>query len=104
MARYFSHEAVIVKEVKRTGLKIIFYNRESIYIYNSTNGWTVFHRWFAPRGSYKGWVRFRELLLREKNVDYNHCFKLAFQRDIPSQSVAKGPDLSSFKVEERIVV
>ena len=96
----FRAEAVIVREVNDA--VIVFYNKESIYVKNVANGqWTVFHRWFAPRGSYNdGWRQFRHLLLYEKKISYAHCYRLAFRWDISSQ-IAKSPDLSKFKIQER---
>lgn len=101
----FRAESVVIKELRRTGLKIVFFNRESIYIYDDTHGWTVFHRWFAPKGSYNGgWRQFRHLLWYGKNTTYEHCYQLAFRWDIPSQKAYHPPDLTNIKVEERFVI
>lgn len=101
MGRYKA-EAVIVKEVKRSGLKIIFYDERNIYVGDHQQGWFVFHRWGAPLGSYgRGWQQFRHLLFYEKKINLRHCFRLAFRWDIPSQRVSRPPDLTKFKIEER---
>lgn len=101
----FKAKAVIVKEVRRTGLTIILYDRETIYVHDNKHGWAVFHRWFAPLGSYgRGWRQFRHLLEYEKNIDFNHCYRLAFRHGIASQKVKKGPDLTKVPIEERISI
>lgn len=101
----FRAKAIIVKEVRRTGLTIIFYDRETIYVYDSSHGWTAFHRWYAPLGSYgHGWRQFRHLLEYEKKIDFNHCYRLAFRHGIASQKVNKGPDLSNKAIVERISI
>ncbi len=95
----FRADAVVVRDVN--GIRIVFYNHESIYLRDELGNWTVFHRWFAPRGSYNGgWRQFRHLLLYEKKITSAHCFHLAFRWDILSQTT-KAPDISNFKIEER---
>jgi hypothetical protein len=89
--------AIIVKEVEN--IKIVFYDSKSIYVKSADGVWVVFHRWFAPKGSYQGgWKQFRHLLLYEKRVDFAHCHRLAFRYDIPSQ-VSRAPDLDGKTVE-----
>lgn len=96
----FRAEAVIIRKVE--DLTIVFYNKDSIYVKDATHDWAVFHRWFAQRGSYsRGWRQFRNLLLYVKNINYNHCYRLAFRWDIQSQANVKGPDLSKVKTIER---
>lgn len=96
----FRADVVIVRDINN--LRIVFYDKESIYVRAADGRWAVFHRWFAPRGSYNnGWRQFRHLLLYEKKITFEHCYRLAFRFDIPSQLVAKSPDLSKFKIQER---
>lgn len=96
----FKAEAVIIRRVN--DLTIVFYDKYRIYVKDDKHGWTVFHRWFAPRGSYmRGWRQFRNLLLYVKNIDYNHCYKVAFRWDIQSLAGVEKPDLSKFKIVER---
>ncbi len=100
--RYFKAEAVIIKRVNN--VEIIFWSKEEIYVRNTTtNQWTLFHRYFAPKGSYTGgWSQFRHLLLYEwDHLDYNHCYRIAFRWNILSQKVSKGPDITKVKVVER---
>lgn len=97
----FRAEKIIVRDINN--IRIVFYDRESIYVRdNMNNRWTVFHRWLAPKGSYNnGWRQFRHLLLYEKRITFNHCYRLAFRFDIPSQFVYDEPDLSEHKIQER---
>lgn len=96
----FRAEKVIVRDINN--IRIVFYDKESIYVKDANGRWTVFHRWLAPRGSYNnGWRQFRHLLLYEKKLDINHCYRLAFRYDILSQLAYKAPDLSKFKVQVR---
>lgn len=100
--RHFRAEAVIIKKVN--DIEIIFLDRERIYVKNCKTGvWTLFHRYFAPRGSYNGgWRQFRHLLLYEwENLDFNHCYRLAFRWNIQSQTTKTGPSLEDIKTIER---
>lgn len=99
MGRYKA-KAVIIREVN--GIKIVFYNHENIYVQSSQGQWTVFHRWFPQKGSYNnGWRQFRHLLLYEKKITYNHCYRLAFRWEISSQANVREPDLSNINIEMR---
>ena len=100
--KHFRAEAVIIKRVNN--VEIIFWNKEEIYVRNTdTNQWTLFHRYFAPKGSYTGgWSQFRHLLLYEwAHLDYNHAYRLAFRWGILSQNVGKGPDITKVRIIER---
>lgn len=98
--KYYKAEAVIIRELN--GIKIVFYDQETIYVRGARNEWIIFHRWFAPRGSYnKNWRPFRCKLLYRKNIDMAQCYRLAFQHDISAQRANREPDLSKFKIEER---
>lgn len=96
--------AIVIKEIKKTGLTIVFYDSKSIYIFNKEFGWSVFHRWGAPLGSYRSWRKFRHLMWYAKRIDYRHCFRLAFRYDISSQKAKKGPILDENSVIERISI
>lgn len=98
--KYYKAKAVVIREVN--GLKIVFYNHETIYVRDLDGKWTIFHRWFAQRGSYNAeWRPFRYKLLYQKKLDINHCYRLAFQHDISTQRVNHAPNLSKFKIEVR---
>lgn len=99
---FFKSNAILAKAVN--DVIIIFWDRESIYVQNTRNGqWTLFHRYFAPRGSYnRGWRQFRHLLLYEwDHLTYAHCYRLAFRLEILSKVVAKGPDLTGKEITRR---
>lgn len=94
----FRADAVVIRHINN--LKIVFYDHETIYV-SDGNKWYVFHRWFAPRGSYNGgWRQFRHLLFYEKNLDLNHCYHLAFRWEISTGIAKKEPDLTKFKIKE----
>ena len=97
----FRAKAVIVRDVNE--IRIVFYNHETIYVRDDTARWHIFHRWVAPRGSYnRGWRQFRHMLLYEKNITIEHCYRLAFRHEISSQIALSGPDLSKVIIEERL--
>lgn len=98
--KYYKADAVVVREVN--GIKIVFYNSETIYVQDENGNWTIFHRWFTPRGSYNSiWRPFRYKLFTQKKIDFAHCCRLAFQHDIASQRAKNPPDLSKVKVQVR---
>lgn len=103
---YFKAKAIVVKEVRRTGLTIVFYDSETIYVEDPRQGWVVFHRWGSPHtpSENKRWKTFRHLLLVEKKIDLLKCCRLAFQWDVSSQKAKHAPDLSKFNIEERICI
>ena len=98
----FRAESVMIREAK--DITIVFYNHESIYVHDLKNDrWVVFHRWYRPIGSYNGgWRQFRHLLLYVKEIDMAHCYRLAFRWDIQSCYAQRSPDLSKFKIQERV--
>lgn len=98
--KYFKAEAVIIREIN--GLKIVFYDKESIYVQTNSGECVVFHRWFTPRGSYNAdWRPFRYKLLYQKSLTLVRCYQLAFQHDIVVQRSGGVPDLSKFKIQVR---
>lgn len=102
--RGYKAKAIIIRETLPSGFKIIFYDSKNIFVYEPRRGWTVFHRWFAGLGSYNGgWRQFRHLLLYNKFIDYDHCYRLANRLGISSQIVSGPPDLSKCKTEERVI-
>jgi len=94
----FRAEAVIVKHVNN--IEIVFYNKETIYVKNGDR-WVIFHRWFAPKGSYKDWEIFKHLLLSSKHADLTYCYEKALCYEISSQLASRPPDLSKVKIDER---
>ena len=102
MGRGFKAKAVVVRELN--GIKIVFYDRQTIYVQNLADGlWHVFHRWWDEIGSYNSkWRQFRHLLFYEKQIDLKHCYHLAFRWDIMTKISDTAPDLSKLKIEERL--
>lgn len=102
----FKAKAVIVKEVRRTGITIVFLNSETIYVNDPDYGWVVFHRWGSPHNTANNirWKTFRHLLLAEKTINLNRCYRLAFKWEVSSQKALRAPDLSGFEIEERISI
>lgn len=75
----FKANGIIVR--KMDGLTIVFYDKYSIYAYPDKGFGCVFHRWGAPRGSERNWSRFRDKLLRYKNLNIMICCRIASQHD-----------------------
>lgn len=42
----------------------------------------VFHRWYAPRGTYRQWTRFKSRLIYDKNLDIYKIYKIANKYEI----------------------
>lgn len=83
MGRYKA-EHITIRRIN--GLEIVFRDRLSIYVRREgEKGYTVFHRWYAPRGSYTGgWSNFRQKLRRSRKLSLLSCFETAAQYDIQS--------------------
>lgn len=70
----FTSKGTIVRQLDN--LTIIFWDAESIWVEDSNGHTAIFHRWFAPLGSYRGerggerqpirWRDFRRRMLRKK--------------------------------------
>lgn len=78
MGRYCA-ERTIVRHT--SDLQIIFRDKYSIYV-ESSMGRYVFHRWYAPRGSYGGWHIFRQSLLTRRRISLSDIFEWANANDI----------------------
>lgn len=73
--------------VRRLGaVTIAFKDKETIavQVVGEKHGITyLFHRWFAPLGSYTGgWRDFRRKMLRNKNLDLLSCIFYAQKYDV----------------------
>lgn len=98
----FRAEAIVIKKVD--DLTIVFYDRERIYIKDKSHGWTLFHRYYTQLGFYGScWKPFRKLLMVEKRITFNHCYRLAFRYDIQSRAGVKPPNLEGRATVERIL-
>lgn len=93
MGQFKAKQGVIMRDMER--LTIIFKDRETIWVLpkdGSTN--VIFHRWWAPIGSYKaGWGQFRRLLYREKKLDIATCYRLAHRYGIQSMGTTRAPTI-----------
>lgn len=97
----FRAEAIRIKKVGE--LTIVFYDAKRIYVQKKNGNWTLFHRWGAPRGFYgSSWKYFRKLLMREKTITFEHCYRLAFRYDIGFLANVEAPDLEGKKTLEMI--
>ena len=94
----FEAEGVIIRKLDK--VEIIFYSTRSIYVYgvNNITG-VIFHRWYAPLGSYgDGWKIFRQKLMQYKRLDLNKCFELAHVHQIDTAGSGGRLDLKGKKV------
>lgn len=97
----FRAEAVLIRRL--TDVVIVFYDRETIYVTPRGNARrALFHRWYAPRGSYQAsWGPFRRQLLRQKRLDISRCYELANKYGVLYVSTDNAPKLSGKKVKYR---
>lgn len=94
-------EATIVRELD-SGLTIIFNDRESIYVYDERGDGHIFHRWYAPRGSYGDyWRDFRRKMLRNKFTNILQIYELAARFNVLASHTRRKLDLSKRKVDFR---
>lgn len=89
----FRADKVIIRRLPE--VVITFYSRESIYVFprGAHNG-AIFHRWWAPRGSYcGGWQAFRRKLYRYKHLDLAKCHELAHYHEVLYVGTDRPPKL-----------
>lgn len=109
----FKAEGVIVRRLDN--LTIIFRDAESIWVEDSQQT-LIFHRWFAPRGSYHGWANgkrtevrwgdFRRKMMRNRYSDsFSHqpmqmrdCCQLAARCGVLIARTHRKLDLTGRKV------
>lgn len=72
-------QRVIVREVGE--MDIIFWDGFSIYAITPKLTY-VFHRWYAPKGSYRTWRKFRHLLMCRRHLTFDMACRLAARYDI----------------------
>lgn len=96
--RYFKADYITVKKID--GGEIIFYDRQSIYLYQDGLKYgTIFNNWNSPVGSYRnGWKKFRERLSRNKKLTVRQCYELALRYDVVALSSYDRLDLNGKKV------
>lgn len=97
----FRAEAVLIRRTRE--VVITFYDKETIYV--APRGYanmTVFHRWFAPRGSYQSnWAPFRRQLLRQKHLNIAKCCELANRYGVLYIGTVRAPSLKEKNVKYR---
>lgn len=93
----FKAEAILVRELEE--LTIIFYDKESIYVYPKKEKWgTIFNRWGVFQ--YGDWQDFRRRLMRKKHLDLRGCYELALKYEILAVSTARRLNLEGKKVRK----
>lgn len=97
----FVAKGVIVRRL--SNCTIIFRDKETIVVQQpNDNGSYMFHRWFAPLGSYTGgWRDFRRKLLRNKNLDLLSVIFYAQRFDVQIHRTTRPLDLKGRKIIER---
>ncbi len=97
----FRAEAILIRRLPET--VITFYDKETIYVaQKGYYGWALFHRWFAPRGSYQdNWSPFRRQLLRQKRLTLLKCYELAERYDILHVTTSRAPKLNGKTIKYR---
>lgn len=97
----FRAERIIIREV--ADLIIIFWNAESIYVYEKDSQFgSIFNNWWAYRGSYEEcWAPFRRKMLRYQKLTMTRCHELASYHNVVAVSTGRRLDLSGKKVEIR---
>lgn len=88
MGRYKS-KCVWVREIE--GGRVVFKDRETIWLINDEGANIVFHRWWAPRGSYAPWREFRRKLWRNKNLTADTCIFYAVKFGVTHFSTLREP-------------
>ena len=80
--RYFKSDYITVKKID--GGEIIFYDRQSIYLYQDGLKYgTIFNNWNNYLGAYGGgWKDFRKRLWQYKNLTVRRCYELALEFDV----------------------
>lgn len=81
MGRYRA-QRVIVREIG--GMEIIFWDGFSIYVITPYIAY-VFQRWYAPKGSYDTWRKFRHLMMHRKHLTFDIACRLAARYGILGQ-------------------
>lgn len=87
----FRAEEITIRQVGQ--IEIIFWDKETIYVVDSRRAVRyIFHRWFAPRGSYKNWQRFRQALWSSQHKQMAWYFEEAATWEIPFTTTTRPLD------------
>lgn len=96
----FKAKGTIVRELP--DITIIFWDWKAIYVYDKQGHGVIFHRWFAPRGSYCGyWKDFRRKMLRYKHLNLLRCYEIAAEFDVQSIHTDRQLNLENRNVIKR---
>lgn len=97
----FRSEAIIVRKVD--GLRIIFWDSESIYVYYDKGKGVIFQKWeHHDRRYYTDyWKDFRRRLLQRKHLTLLQVHEMAAEYDVIATHTLRELDLSKEKVEYR---
>ena len=90
----FKAKKIIIRRLPE--VVIIFYSKEAIYVFPRGCGrGSLFHRWFAPKGSYgASWQPFRRKLMRYKHLDLARCHEIANAHDVVYVGTDRKPQLN----------
>lgn len=96
MARYRQQE-LKVREFEDVTI-VLPQDRERIWAYPKKGaGVILFHRFYAPLGSFQPWHRFRKKLDENKNISLAACFRWADQHEIQHMVTTRAPSLEEIK-------
>lgn len=99
MGRYRA-EGIIIRELDE--VKIIFWDSQTIYVYDHAGRGIAFHRWFAPRGSYgEYWQAFRQRMMRGKGLTLAGCCGIATRYGVQTVGTYRKLDFEGRKVIKR---
>lgn len=90
--------SVLIRQVGK--IRIVFFDSESVYL--SVDGDSksfIFHRWFAPRGTYNDWKSFRSALRGSKHENIGWYFEEAAVWGIPSTMTTREIELEGKEVK-----
>lgn len=99
--RYFKADYITIKKIE--GGELIFYDRQSIYLYQDGFQYgTIFNNWNNSLGSYgSGWKQFRKRLWQYKTLSVRRCYELALEFDILAFVSYDKLDLTGKKVRTK---
>lgn len=97
----FRSEAIIVRNVD--GLRIVFWDADSIYVYYGRKKGVIFHKWSNHEKRYYTdcWKDFRRRLLQRKHLSLLLIHEMAAEYDVVATHTLRELDLSKEKVEYR---
>lgn len=82
---------------------IVFENGDTIWMLpkHSTPN-VIFHRWFAPRGSYgNSWHGFRKRLYEAKNADIGYCHRMADRFGVQTHATLRNPTVAGTEINAK---